>query len=107
MFKKKKMVEQDFRENESAEKDGEIPVNDRRRFNERGDRIDGADEPVKQPVRSSKEIELENKLRAETERREAAEAKLIGVQTKFDEAKNNLDRETADMRARLMKTLED
>jgi molecular chaperone GrpE len=41
------------------------------------------------------------------ERREAAEAKLVGVQAKFDEAKNNLERETAEMRARLMKTLED
>jgi len=38
---------------------------------------------------------------------EAAEAKLVGVQAKFDEAKSNLEKETADMRARLMKTLED
>ena len=34
-------------------------------------------------------------------RREAAEAKLVGVQAKFEEAKANLERETAEMRERL------
>ena len=73
------MVEQDFIE-ESPEHDGKIPVNDRRRFNEQGERIADADEAPRQPVRSSKEVELESKLKVETERREAAEAKLVGVQ---------------------------
>lgn len=89
--------------------DLKIPVNDKRRFNDQGERVAGADEPEtsKEPVRSAKEIELETRLKAETERREAAEAKLVGVQAKFEEAKANLEKETADMRVRLMKTLED
>jgi molecular chaperone GrpE len=83
-----------------------IPVNDKRRFNDQGEKVRGDEEPT-ESAKSAREIELENKLKAETERREAAEAKLIGVQAKFEEARRNLERETADMRARLMKTLED
>jgi len=107
MFGRKKMVEQDFREEDISEQDDTIPINDRRRFNEQGERLDSIDEPQKQPVKSAKETDLENKLKAETERREAAEAKLVGVQAKFEEAKNNLEKETADLRSRLTKTLED
>ncbi len=81
--------------------------NDKRRFNDKGERV-REDEPAAAiPVRSQAEVELENKLKAETERREAAEAKLVGVQAKFEEAKADLEKETADMRSRLMKTLED
>lgn len=83
-----------------------IPVNDKRRFNADGERV--ADDPApSEPVISAREIVLEASLKAETERREAAETKLVGVQAKFEEAKANLERETAEMRARLMKTLED
>ncbi len=83
-----------------------LPVNDKRRFYDKGERI--ADDPTpSEPVRSALEIMLEAKLKAETERREAAEAKLVGVQAKFEEAKANLEKETAEMRSRLMKTLED
>jgi molecular chaperone GrpE len=83
-----------------------LPVNDKRRFNDKGERI--ADDPTPaEPVRSPQEIALEAKLKAETERREAAEAKLVGVQAKFEDAKANLEKETAEMRSRLMKTLED
>jgi len=85
-----------------------IPVNDKRRFTEEGIRDDVQEEKASNtPQKSPREIELEAKLKNETERREAAEAKLVGVQAKFDEAKSNLEKETADMRARLMKTLED
>ena len=84
-----------------------IPVNDKRRFTEEGIRDDIKEEAPSTPQKSRLEIELEGKLKTETERREAAEAKLVGVQAKFDEAKSNLEKETADMRARLMKTLED
>ncbi len=88
--------------------DEELKVKDKRRFNDRGERVADDPEPMKQqPAQSQPEIELEEKLKAETMRREAAEAKLIGVQAKFDEAKSGLEKETADMRARLMKTLED
>ena len=84
-----------------------IPVNDKRRLNAEGERI--ADDPPAErgPAKSAAEVALEAKLKAETERREAAESKLVSVQAKFEEAKANLERETADMRARLMKTLED
>lgn len=84
-----------------------IPVNDKRRFNEHGERV--ADDPPAtdpQPAKSAREAELEGKLKAETERREAAEAKLVGVQTRFEEAKASLEKETAEMRERLRKTLE-
>jgi len=50
---------------------------------------------------------LEKELIDERTRRESAEAKLIGVQAKFDEVKAQMERETAEMRQRLMKTLED
>lgn len=84
-----------------------IPVNDRRRFSEDGVREGAADPPIEQPQKSRRESDLETELKAETERREAAEAKLVGVQAKFEEAKTQLERETAEMRSRLMKTLED
>lgn len=89
--------------------DLKIPVSDKRRFNDEGERVAETDEPEtpKEPARSAKEQELENKLKVETERREAAESKLVGVQAKFEEAKANLEKETSEMRARLMKTLED
>src|SRR5262249_24481005 len=83
-----------------------IPVSDKRRFNADGERV--ADDPKPaEPARSAYEIALENKLWTETTRREAAESKLIGVQAKIEEAKANLESEAAEMRSRLMKTLED
>lgn len=110
MFKRKKMNENEFNEEVTENDEYTIPVNDKRRFNEQGERVVVEDDPAsdkKAPAPSAKEVELENKLKAETERREAAEFKLVGVQAKFDEAKANLEKETAEMRARLMKTLED
>ncbi len=83
-----------------------IPVNDKRRFNADGERV-AEDEIPAEPVRSAVEIALEANLKTETERRHAAETKLVGVQAKFEEAKANLEKETAEMRARLMKTLEE
>lgn len=89
------------------EENFKIPVNDRRRVTEDGVR-EGLDESRSEPAaKSAIEVELTTKLKAETDRREAAEAKLIGVQAKFDEAKRDLEKETAEMRSRLMKTLED
>lgn len=89
-----------------------IPVNDKRRFNEKGERIKDdppaqANEAAARPAKSPREIELEEQLKAETARREAAEAKLVGVQAKFEEAKAALERETAEMRSRLAKSLEE
>ena len=108
MFKKKVMNENDpMAEEFFDEESPELKTTDKRRFNQQGERVQAVDEEPGVPVRSTKEAELEARLKAETERREAAEAKLIGVQAKFEEAKAGLEKETADMRSRLMKTLED
>jgi molecular chaperone GrpE len=88
------------------EGDGKIPFRDKRRFNADGEFL-GEEEKLSEPVKSPNEAALEARLTAETERREAAESKLVGVQARFEEAKRNLERETAEMRERLKKTLED
>ncbi len=109
MFKRKKMNELDHQLEEHAEEgEPQIPVNDKRRFNENGELVrEDPPEPKKIPVKSQRENELESLLKAERERREAAEAKLVGVQTKFEEAKASLERETYEMRERLRRSLED
>lgn len=90
------------------EANGKIPVNDKRRFNADGEYVaESETEPAAEPVKPAAEIALEAKLKAETDRREAAEAKLVGVQARFEEEKSRLERETSEMRERLKKTLED
>ncbi|HEY2847151.1 MAG TPA: nucleotide exchange factor GrpE [Pyrinomonadaceae bacterium] len=89
------------------ESNGKIPFRDKRRFNAEGEMV--AEDPPKEPPALQKPVAeraLEEKLAAEKERREAAEAKLVGVQAKFEEAKASLERETADMRDRLRRTLD-
>lgn len=93
--------------NGRSDEDERIPFNDKRRVTEDGLREDAVDATPEADIKSPRETELEAKLKNETERREAAEAKLVGVQAKFEEAKNGLEKETAEMRSRLMKTLED
>ena len=83
----------------------EIPFNDKRRFNGEGE--SKADDAKAANVKSPEVIKLENDLKDERLRRESAEAKLIGVQAKFDEVKAQMERETQEMRQRLMKTLEE
>ncbi len=97
-FNKKKMNEKDFNNEEILEEilDGTEDEN-----------VDFEEDPPKQQVKSMRETELENKLKTETERREAAESKLIGVQAKFEEIKTQIERETQEMRGRMQKTLED
>ncbi|NJM52468.1 MAG: nucleotide exchange factor GrpE [Blastocatellia bacterium] len=92
---------------EEINNEEEVKVDDKRRFNTEGERVKVEVEEIKEPIKSAEVIRLENDLKAEKERREAAEAKLVGVQAKFDEAKNNLEKETQEMRGRLMKTLEE
>ena len=111
-FNKKKMNEQDFDNEEFLEdildENGEkIPVNDKRKFNSEGERVNFDEEKPQQQVKSQRETELENKLKEETMRREAAEAKLVGVQAKFEEVKTEMERETQEMRGRMQKSLED
>ena len=108
MFKKKVMSENDpISEEFLDEETPELRTTDKRRFNQQCERVEGIVDEPQTPIKSPKEVDLEAKLKVETDRREAAEAKLIGVQAKFEEAKAGLEKETADMRTRLMKTLED
>ena len=106
------MNEQDFNSEEFiGEVENEFAVNDKRRFNEEGERIsvdvnNGKEEKTAK-VKSSEVIKLENELKDVWARCNVAETKLVEVQKRFDEAKNNLEKETAEMRGRLTKTLED
>lgn len=112
-FNKKKQVNEEEMNEQTSEEmfeetnDEKIPVYDKRKFNADGERVNTEEEPPRQPVKSMRETELENKLKAETERREAAESKLVGVQAKFEEVKTDMERETQEMRERMRKTLED
>lgn len=103
-FNRKKMSEQDFNNEEFFEENGEETSS-----GEQEERIDvsNKEEKSNEPAKSAREIELENRLREETARREAAEGKLVGVQAKFDEVKTQMERETQEMRERMRKTLED
>ena len=103
-FNRKKMSEQDFNNEEFFEEiDGEeIPVDEKGETN-----VNTTAEKAKEPVKSAREIELENRLREETARREAAEGKLVGVQAKFEEIKTQMERETQEVRERIRKTQED
>jgi molecular chaperone GrpE (heat shock protein) len=108
--RKKKMTEaEDFNEEMRDEemRDEEIPFTDKRRVNMNAEnsRAEGETQP-KTDAKSAEVIRLENELKDERNRREAAEAKLVGVQAKFEEVKNNLEKETAEMRERMRKTLE-
>ncbi len=96
-----------FRPENPEEEPVKIPFTDKRRMNAEGFHGELEDPPPSKPQPSPREIELDAKLKAETDRREAAEAKLVSVQTKFEEAKAGLEKETSEMRTRLMKTLED
>src|ERR1041384_707191 len=103
VFKKRRMVDKDT---EHDQANGKIPVRDKRRFSADGEYVADEELPA-EPVRPASELALEAKLNTEIARREAAEAKLVGVQAKFEEAKAGLERETAEMRDRLKKTLDD
>ena len=97
-FNKKKMNEKDLETEEFL--DDILEEN-------KEENVDSDEETPKQQVKSMRETELENKLKTETTRREAAESKLIGVQAKFEEIKTQIERETQEMRSRMQKTLED
>jgi molecular chaperone GrpE len=99
-FNKKKMSEEIINEEE-------VKVDDKRRFNTEGERVTVEVEEKTEPVKSFEMIKLETDLKSERERREAAESKLVGVQARFEEEKNRLERETGEMRERMRKTLED
>lgn len=111
--RKKEMNEREFNSEEDffEEEAEEIPVNDRRRFNEEGERVTIDDEPEREPAaeqtrKSADLIRLENELAEVRRRAEVAENKLVDVQRRFDQAKANLEKETAEMRQRLTKNIE-
>lgn len=105
------MSEQDYNNEEYNEENAqEIPINDKRRFNEEGER-GGASTDEKEAqsakTKSPEVANLESQLKEARNRYEAAEAKLVGVQAKFEEVKSQMERETQEMRARMQKSLED
>lgn len=100
---------------ESAEQE-EIRFNDKRRFNEQGERVkveikdsNEADPPEQKDPNAGKSpemIRLETALSSTMQRCEAAELKLIEVQKRFEEERAKLEAETAEMRDRMRKALE-
>ncbi len=106
------MNEQEYTDEEILEENEmdtqEIPINDKRRFNEAGERVKiDVKEQKKEKQKSPEVLKLENELKDERARRESSEGKLVGVQAKFDEIKTQMERETQEMRTRMQKTLED
>lgn len=97
-------------DNGHEKQDGdEVTVNDHRKFTEDGDRRDGGDGSATQLAHDPASpiiLKLEEDLKAERERREAAEGKLVGVQAKFDEMRVELERESAEFRQRIQKNNE-
>lgn len=85
----------------------EISFTDKQHFDSEGEKTKAdAEGEIAENFRSPEVILLENELKEVRARCEVAETKLVDVQKRFDEAKNNLEKETAEMRQRLMKTLE-
>jgi molecular chaperone GrpE len=103
-FKRKKMSEEEIKQaeiDELLEEDGEtIRVDDKRTFNADGERVktETATEHIPPIV-----TKLEEEVNVERQRREAAEVKLVSVQSKFDELRAQMERETAEMRQRLQR----
>jgi len=108
--RKKKMNEQDFNNEEILEEilgeTAEIPADEERRFGEETTKVADKDKKTEK-TKSAEVINLEKQLNEARTRYEAAETKLVDVQKRFDQAKNNLEKETAEMRGRLTKTIED
>ncbi len=107
----------DFENEEITEEAEEIPVNDKRRFGEGGERInvevnDGTEvlepeaEAPAEENKSAEVVRLENELKEIMIRCEAAESKLVGVQKRFEEEKTKLEKETSERRERMKKSLE-
>jgi len=93
---------------ETYEEDS-VTVDDKRKFTEDGERRDGGDGFATQLAHDPASpiiLKLEEELKLERERREAAEGKLIGVQAKFDEMRVELEKESAEFRQRIQKNNE-
>src|ERR1700755_1903848 len=94
-------------EQQPFEQDEELQVNDKRRIrmDDAGNIEATAAAQEKAPVKSPEVTRLETELESLKTRCIAAESKLSEVQKRFDEAKKGLERETAEMRERLKKSL--
>lgn len=91
-----------------GEFDEELPVSDKRSFDAESELDDKSSAATAKAEAKPQEVtRLENALKEERTRREAAETKLVGVQSKFEEVKAQMERETQEMRTRMQKTLED
>lgn len=115
MFKmSKKQEENDILEEELIDGETEeIRFEDKRRFDDNGERVEvkvnngeSESEIDAEPPKSPEVIRLENELGIITDRCMAAELKLQEVQKRFEEAKASLESETAEMRDRMRKSLE-
>ncbi len=92
----------------------EVRFNDKRRFNEKGERVkvevkDHSEDSEKDDPKETKSpevIKLESALREMFIRCDAAESKLVEVQKRFEEERAKLEAETAEMRERMKKSLE-
>lgn len=97
----------------TEEEQDEVGFEDKRRFNDDGERVEvkinnpgnGAEEAAA-PAKPAEVVRLESDLENVTTRCMAAESKLQEVQRRFEEEKSNLENETAEMRVRLKKSLE-
>jgi len=96
----------------------EVTFNDKRRFNDKGDRIkvevDAESDPAEGEIvvedaeepKSPEVVKLEQALNDITLRCQAAETKLQQVQKRFEEEQANLERETGERRERMKKSLQ-
>ncbi len=106
--KENEILNEELFENESDE----IRVEDKRRVDESGERIDvkindsSNPGPAADPPKSPEVLRLEKELGDMTVRCGAAESKLLEVQKRFEEERSNLENETAEMRTRMRKSLE-
>lgn len=107
IFNKRIMDRFNDSEDQLETQEEEISVNDKRRIkiNDHG-QAEAAAAAEKAPETSPEVLKLEKDFEALKIRCEAAETKLSEVQKRFEEAKQGLERETSEMRQRLMKTLE-
>jgi len=113
------MINQQEDNNQNEEQEAEnVRFEDKRRFTDDGERVEVKvevpeetmevdDTPIEAvPTKSAEVVLLENELTTITERCRAAEDKLIEVQKRFEAERDNLEKETTEMRTRMKRSLE-
>lgn len=89
----------------------EIKFVDNRRFTDEGERVkvdvkEGNERPQPEKVKPPEVLKLEKALNEMSMRCDAAEGKLVNVQKRFEEERAKMEDETASMRDRLKRSLE-